>query len=182
MTQASSPTESPHPPIHYSQPDDPDEQSSLLSARSAQTNPYVDPMSRAPTPHGDKPTRYFKTVALCAALNLVADLGGNMTAGPEVRLLEMAVCREFYWRHSPSVIGPPPFAFIDESLCKNQDIQSKLAQLRTVQKSLSVLPGLLLTVFSGSLADVYGRKPLILLSFTGVVFSYLWPLLVCELL
>lgn len=105
-----------------------------------------------------------------------------MSAGPEVRLLEIAVCREFYRKHDPSVIGPPPFSFVDESLCKNEEIQSKLAQLRSVKSTLSILPGLILTVFSGSLADIYGRKPLILLSYVGVLLWYLWPLAVCKLL
>lgn len=34
-------------------------------------------------------------------------------------------------------------------------------------------------MFAGSLADVYGRKPLLLWSFTGIFLSYIWPCIVC---
>ncbi|KAL8969344.1 MAG: hypothetical protein Q9197_004391 [Variospora fuerteventurae] len=66
------------------------------------------------------------------------------------------------------------------------EIQSQLAQLRGLRAPLSVIPGLLFTVFAGSLADVYGRKPLLLWSFTGWfygTFSASWvlasPLFLC---
>ena len=32
---------------------------------------------------------------LCGLLSIVADLGGGLTTTPEVRLLEIAVCRDY---------------------------------------------------------------------------------------
>jgi hypothetical protein len=36
-----------------------------------------------------------------------------------VRLLEMAVCKDYYREYSPGVIGPPPLSYIDEKLCNS---------------------------------------------------------------
>ena len=129
------------PPLGQNQPDE--NGASLSSARFSK----------------DKRLRFWKTAVPCALLNLVADLGGSMTNAPEVRLLEMSVCREYYRRRDPTVIGSPPFAFVDEELCKLDDIQARLAQLCSLRAMLSVIPGLLLTPLVGSWADYYGRKP-----------------------
>ncbi|KAL8895169.1 MAG: hypothetical protein Q9207_008278 [Kuettlingeria erythrocarpa] len=118
--------------------------------------------------HCAKRHLFLRTVLLCGFLNLVADLGGNMTAAPEIRILELSLCREYYRAHDPSVIGLPPWRFVDERHCKIAEIQRQLAQLRGLWAPLSAIPGLLFTVFAGSLADVYGRKPLLLWSFTGI--------------
>jgi hypothetical protein len=87
---------------------------------------------------------YYYTLALCLLWTLVADSGGAMSGIPEVRLLEMAVCRDFYRVHDPAVIGPPPLSYIDEHLCKLDVIQSHLAYLRATKSILDMLPGMLI--------------------------------------
>lgn len=78
---------------------------------------------------------------LCGLLTVVADFGGSLTAAPEVRLLEMTVCRAFYAPREPGVIGPPPLGYVDESLCKVADIQVSLAYLRAWKRCLDSIPG-----------------------------------------
>lgn len=119
----------------------------------------------------------------------------------------MAVCRDYYLTHDPRVIGPPPNAYIEENLCKLDEIQVKLAYLRAWKEVFKTIPGkfyflrmappsvfiiipnslcfisyagLLLTIPFGRLADKFGRKPLLLFGITGELLSYLWMILVCE--
>ncbi|KAL9010852.1 MAG: hypothetical protein Q9173_004252 [Seirophora scorigena] len=82
---------------------------------------------------------FLPTVLLCGFLNLVADLGGNMTAAPEIRILELSLCRDYFRAHDPSVIGPPPWRFVDERHCKIAEVQSQLAQLRGLRAPFAEL-------------------------------------------
>ena len=145
---------------------------------------------------------------LCGLLCLVGDLGGGLTTTPEVRLLEVAVCRDYYTLHDPSKIGPPPLSYVDERYCKLDDIQADLAYLRAWKGTFMMIPGktihpcfeglksfnisqteitklcrspsgLLLTVPFGRLADRWGRRPVLVLGLLGPVLAYFWVLLVC---
>ncbi|KAL0253439.1 hypothetical protein SLS55_010418 [Diplodia seriata] len=116
---------------------------------------------------------------LCGALSLVADLGDGLTAAPEVRLLEMAVCRDYYRARDPHLIGPPPLSYVREELCKRDEIQVELAYLRALKSLFAAIPGLFCTLLFGRLADVWGRKPILLLGMTGQILTYLWVILIC---
>lgn len=148
------------------------------------------PSSTSDSPHrgaaGDaastkEPTSPFYPRALffIFALSFVADLGGSLVDTPEVRLLEMAVCRDYYREHDPSRIGPPPLSYIDEELCKVDEIQVDLAYIRAVKSLLMTVPGLLLTIPYGRLADKIGPRPVALLGMLGQVLAYFWVILVC---
>lgn len=78
---------------------------------------------------------------LIGILCFVADLGGGLTNAAEVRLLELAVCRDYYRTHDRSVIGPPPLANVDEKFCKLDEIQANLAYLRAWRGVFLMIPG-----------------------------------------
>ncbi|KAH7056001.1 major facilitator superfamily domain-containing protein [Macrophomina phaseolina] len=133
-----------------------------------------------PPPSPSSGAQFWPRAAiLCGALSLVADLGDGLTAAPEVRLLEMAVCRDYYLARNPSMVGPPPLQYVREELCKRDAIQVELAYLRALKSFFAAVPGLLCTVLFGRLADVWGRKPVLLLGMTGQILSYLWVIFVC---
>ncbi|KAK3196983.1 hypothetical protein GRF29_1536g187778 [Pseudopithomyces chartarum] len=122
---------------------------------------------------------YPYTVILVGLFSLVADMGGSMVDTPDVRMLEMAVCRDYYRSHNATVIGPPPQSYVPEKLCKVPQIQNNLAYLRAIRSLLMTIPGLLLTLPYGRLADRIGRKPVMLLGMTGQVLNYFWVLFIC---
>ncbi|KAI1119891.1 major facilitator superfamily domain-containing protein [Nemania abortiva] len=116
---------------------------------------------------------------VCFLLTIVVDVGGGLTAAPEVRLLENAVCRAHYRVADPCVIGLPPSAYVDESLCKIDEVQVHLAYLRAWKRWCDTLPGALLSLHYGRLADRWGRKPILILGIAGVLLAYFWVLLTC---
>lgn len=84
---------------------------------------------------------YLYAIGVVFALSFVADFGGALEDVPELRLLEMSVCRDYYRLHDPSVIGDPPLSYVDEELCKIDEIQVELAYIRAAKSLLTTLPG-----------------------------------------
>jgi hypothetical protein len=120
-----------------SPPPDVDESSPLLASPAA-----PDRQSAEDTPRWkDKLPAYYKPLAYSLAFTLAANFGSAIVNAPEIRLLETAVCRDYYRVHDPSVIGPPPLSYVDEQLCKVEEIQSELAYLIATKWMLGTLPG-----------------------------------------
>lgn len=112
-----------------------------LSPRASGPSPPGEVSAKRHHHHGRH--RFWPYAAvLCGALSLVADLGDGLTAAPEVRLLEMAVCRDYYRTRDPSVIGPPPLNYVREELCKRDEIQVELAYLRALKSLFAAIPGM----------------------------------------
>lgn len=88
-----------------------------------------------------KAPHYPYVIILVFLLSFVADVGGSLVDTPEIQLLEMAVCRYYYRQHDPRVIGEPPLSYIDERLCKRNEIQAELAYVRALKSLLMTIPG-----------------------------------------
>ncbi|CAH0022778.1 unnamed protein product [Clonostachys rhizophaga] len=151
-----------------------DEAAPLLARHEPTASTHVgsgpaDPSADDTTPSdGMKSLLYPSSVFFIFVLSFVADLGGSLVDIPEVRLLEMAVCRDYYREHDPSVIGPQPGSYVDENLCKVNKIQADLAYIRAIKSLLMTVP-----------ADRIGRKPVAFLGMLGQVMAYFWIVLVC---
>ncbi|KAF2085398.1 hypothetical protein K490DRAFT_20326, partial [Saccharata proteae CBS 121410] len=90
------------------------------------------------------PSHSWQYAALIAgALSLLVDLEAGLVAAPEVRLLEMAVCRDWYRKREPDIIGPPPWSYVPEALCKGDGIQVELAWVRAWKAVAGAVPGYL---------------------------------------
>ena len=68
---------------------------------------------------------------------------------PEVRILELVVCRDYYRSVNPDVIGPD--GDVPSSLCQVKDIQRRLAEVRGMLGMLQMVPG---QIFSTSLLQI----------------------------
>lgn len=98
---------------------------------------------------------------------------------PGSRLFERAVCRRYY-RDEPSMGGSyHVLGEIDEHLCKISPIQQEVALLVGWRDSFLAIPSIFTAVFYGSLADRYGRKPILLLAGTGEMLVIAWLFFIC---
>ncbi|KAI5865370.1 major facilitator superfamily domain-containing protein [Durotheca rogersii] len=122
---------------------------------------------------------YPYTIVFVFGLVLVTGFGSSLLNTPEVRLLEMALCRDYYRTNDPSVIGPPPLSYVDEENCKVDSIQVELAYIMATRSLLSAIPGIFLTFPYGQLANKIGRRPVVLLGLLGEMLEYFWVILVC---
>ena len=77
----------------------------------------------------------------CAAIILVLNLSFYSMAAPGVRIIELAVCREYYIGRDPTVITHD--GLIPERLCKVNEIQGKVAWLLMGNQLLGFLGGAL---------------------------------------
>jgi hypothetical protein len=112
------------------------------------------------------------TVYICGLLILTSDVPNFMSEAPRLRMLELGLCREYYAVHDPSVIGDN--GGIPERLCKLPQIQSSVARMRGIMAMMEAIPGLLLAVPFGILADKKGRRLVIGLCLTGFLLRDTW--------
>lgn len=115
-------------------------QSTSSSSSSSSADAVSGPTGDAVSSTEWKSPLYPYALFFIFALSFVADLGGSLVDTPEVRLLEMAICRDYYSKHDPSVIGPLPHSYVDERLCKVNEIQADLAYMRAVKSLLMTVP------------------------------------------
>ncbi|TDZ21198.1 MFS efflux pump atnC [Colletotrichum orbiculare MAFF 240422] len=154
-----------------------DESSPLLrdpvrdSAPDAENALHTDPSSGPEDDDTVAHPLYPRAAVTTFIILFIASIGGALISTPEVRLLEMAVCRDYYREHDPRVIGHPPLSYIDEQLCKLSPIQSNLAYLQATRSLIMTIPGLLLTFPYGYISDKYGRRPVLFLNLLGQVLT-----------
>lgn len=66
-----------------------------------------------------------------------------------------------------------------EALCKVDPVQQKLAMIFGWQDTFDAIPGLLLAIPFGALADRWGRKWIFLASLIGLQLNAAWVLFIC---
>lgn len=93
----------------------------------------------------------WRTVVFCTLFIIAVDVPGLIGDVSKLRMLELGACREYYGVHDPSVIDSN--GNIEESLCKDPAIQSRLAQIRSLMAFIEAVPGLVMAVPFGILAD-----------------------------
>ncbi|KAL3303963.1 MFS transporter [Colletotrichum asianum] len=138
----------------------------------AETAPET-PLISASGEDAAKHPRYPSAILIVFAICFLADAGSSLLGVPEVRAFEMAVCRDYYLEHDPTVIGEPPLSYVDESLCKLREIQTSMAYLRATKGLIMTVPGegILLTFPYGYLSDRVGRKLVVFLSLFGQILE-----------
>jgi MFS family permease len=70
---------------------------------------------------------------------------------------------------------------IDEGWCKTPIIQRHLGTVMGWNMGLQAIPVLTTAIWYGSLADKFGRKPILFAAVAGEFASWAWILLVCRL-
>lgn len=131
--------------------------------------------SPAPAPPKEKPWLFF--VASIFLLIAILDVGGYLAEAPKTRVYEANICLRYYETHDPSKISD--HGSVPEHLCKLDAVQQKMAMVFGWQDMFDAIPGILLAVPFGALADKWGRKWILALSLMGVQLGCAWILLIC---
>lgn len=114
----------------------------------------------------------WRVFYICVMFLIVTDVPSFMGEGPMLRMLELGACREYYTTHDPDMIDNN--GNIAERLCKLPEIQSRIAMVRGLLAFLEAVPGLLLAVPYGIIADVYGRGLVVGLCLVGFLIRDIW--------
>lgn len=67
----------------------------------------------------------------------------------------------------------------DEEVCKDPAVQDMVNELFGWQLFFDGIPGLLMAMYYGAMADEKGRKPVLMLSLVGQALGAAWILLIC---
>ncbi|CAN8106000.1 unnamed protein product [Discula destructiva] len=116
-------------------------------------------------------TRYSKiqsplyVVVLLALVVFLVQLGTSLTDVPSIRLLEGLICNKYH--------GISRGKLLPEAQCKVDAVQGELTIITTGALILRYLPGILMAIPYGALADRYGRKSILGLCVLGMILSQL---------
>jgi MFS family permease len=124
---------------------------------------------------------------ICIVSILLIEIGEFMAQAPSARIIEDILCRAYF---SSAPISAPnlgiesetnlPFGSIPEENCKNDVIQGKMAMLKGWDQMFSCIPGLIVAVPYGVLADRVGRRTVLFLALMGLTVGMAWATMVCE--
>lgn len=154
--------------------DEPTESTPLVSARRPGTGrSRTDSILRAAQNiHVPKVHNPDLIVGIFCGIILVGAGAGGLWTIPATRMVEDIVCRSYY----DVLISDD----IDESQCKEDAIQSKVATIFAIYGALQASIGAAAAFPWGIVADRYGRKRVFSLTVIGMVLSFLWFAVVCA--
>jgi hypothetical protein len=128
-----------------------------------------------------QPKKRKPWILLCALLSLlvsIVDIGAFLAEAPKTRVFEANLCVRYYQEVDPSKISGN--GTVPEELCKEDKIQQQMAMIFGWQDLFDAIPGILLAVPYGTLADRYGRKWIFAMSLLGLQLNCAWVLVICA--
>ncbi|KAE8354466.1 major facilitator superfamily domain-containing protein [Aspergillus coremiiformis] len=126
-------------------------------------------------PPGAHPTHRQKrwVMFLLCIVIVTIDFGTFLSIAPQTQIMESIICRKL---HSGLLIDHPS----DNSPCKSVEVQGELALIKGWRDTLDQIPGILLALPLGFLMDRIGRKPIALLSMSGVLMEEVAIRIICR--
>lgn len=107
-------------------------------------------------------------------------LGDNLQPAALIQIFETVICDDYYETQplplSSNIIS---LTSLPADHCNVQPVQRELALVRGFQQLVPLIPALLCTMPYGMLAQRIGRKPVLILSGTGVFAALSWVMAVC---
>ncbi|KAM3470136.1 hypothetical protein MY8738_009862 [Beauveria namnaoensis] len=118
---------------------------------------------------------YWHPIIVLLLMLLIDGFGYVMSAAPQTRLIEDIVCRKYYSAETLSTLG---LTSPSEHMCKERPVQDAVAQLFGWQTFFDGIPGLVLAMYFGVLADKHGRRGVLFLSMLGQTIGLTWVLFI----
>ncbi|RAH64928.1 MFS transporter [Aspergillus aculeatinus CBS 121060] len=114
--------------------------------------------------------RRSKWILLFVCLIIVTlDFGVYLAVAPQLQIYENIICQRMHPELFASAFGG--LTATTQPLCKSTDVQGKLALLVGWQDTFTQLPGMILAIPFGLMADQVGRKPVIIISLAGFLMQ-----------
>ncbi|KAF4215558.1 hypothetical protein CNMCM8980_010606 [Aspergillus fumigatiaffinis] len=105
----------------------------------------------------------WRILLISSLVFFLVDFGFYLTVPAQTKIFEDIICRQYE----------------AEGDCKVALVQSELAAVNGWKDTFDALPGILLSIPYGVLADRIGRKPCLLLGLLGVILGEIWARIVC---
>lgn len=86
--------------------------------------------------------------------------------------VERLTCKSFVEAAQLNGTGDP---------CKSVEVQKEVAYVLGINNMMDAIPGLLVAVPYGALADTRGRRFVLVLGYFGLALDLLWQVVVCKL-
>lgn len=108
--------------------------------------------------------------ALVSSIMFLLMLATPLLVTPRMAILEEVICRNFH----------PDVADGTDPRCKDDDVQAELSLIDGWSWAFSLLPGMIMAVPYGILADTYGRRLGFALCMIGTMSEQVGGLLICK--
>ncbi|KUI63980.1 hypothetical protein VM1G_10759 [Cytospora mali] len=152
-------------------PDTPPTEDCSHHASSEETPLLHEVTPAATSGNGEDPRDRYKWPVIILAFSLIfmIELSVGISFPAWNALLEKGICAEIHPELSQILVAGD-----ENPMCKDAAVQGKLAMYRGWSYTLECIPTMLLAVPYGSLSDSWGRKPVTIMAFTGLVLVTVW--------
>ncbi|KAG8159396.1 hypothetical protein KVR01_011057 [Diaporthe batatas] len=115
---------------------------------------------------GDADTAFRRRVITTTFIMVIlVDLAAFFLEAPQMKILEGIICNRYYTAAAGASIVP------GDTDCNIGPVQSELATVVQMLNTFNRLPGLIVAIPFGILADRYGRRPVLLLAILGALLQ-----------
>ncbi|CAF3615495.1 unnamed protein product [Fusarium graminearum] len=117
------------------------------------------------------PWRHHCRLLLLGYLSFIfLKLSPNMFNTLLSQILEGILCRQYHGTSDPT----------SDPRCKDEDVQGELSIILSMKATFELLPTVIFSIPYGLAADVYGRKPVLIIATLGCVLYGLAGLVICS--
>lgn len=110
-------------------------------------------------------------LSICITLLLLIEFGAYLATIPLNQVMEANICQRL---HPGKTIAP------NDPICKDKSVQTELSMIRGWQSTFDFIPGLLVAVPYGMIADKFGRGFVLTLACLGITLSSGSYAIVCK--
>lgn len=109
-------------------------------------------------------------------LLILTNMATSLYNLPLNRVIELRLCREYYFQRDPSIIGSD--GSIPEELCKPNQVQQQLAWLQGIMETTVIVCDFIVTIPFSFLAERFGVRLVLWLNMIPRIFMSFWVLII----